>query len=174
MRQFITLNTTYYITKYFLSHPALKLVLALLFAFIMRNTLDISLECTNLALCMEEDRTQELPRPSTRRVSFDPTIVQDESTYYKNKLMRCQQDLGYYKSKIKHLKHTLEEQHNQHLEAHVINSRLYEEVQYLQSENRTLTRELAVAQSKLSRFSRIAAHLEDRGISFSFLKRAKK
>lgn len=178
MKQYITLNITYYITRYFLTNTLFKILLTLLFTLLFRRFLDITSFDTAQVYCMDESTTF-IPKP--KRVMFDPSIDQDDNAHYKNRLMRAKHSLiNYkhnlisYKYEIKILKKTIVEQDNKYLDTQVLNERLYEQVEFLQRENKILTRDLAIAQSKLSRFGRMVSHMEERGISFNFLKRSKK
>lgn len=193
MLQTITLNITYYITKYFYTHPLLKMLFVISLAIIVRNTLDIT-NNTNLVFCLDEDITQETPLvlrsalkdPSQpfvlKHVSFDSTIEQNEhATIDKNRVMRWRRELAHYRStahsqkiEIRQLRGMVEEQNRYVLETHVTNGRLIQEVQCLQVEKKDLARDLAITKSKLSRFGRLTAQLEERGVSFNFFKRTKR
>jgi|SRR5690554_436604 len=177
MKNNINLNLTYYVTQYYMANPLLKIIFVMSLTFIIRATLNIPTDYTNTAFCMEENPSLDVPRPCTKRVRFDPTIDQDDSTYYKNKIMRYKHEVYYYKASVKELKRTLryyEEQHNHNMSIHVINDRLHDELGTLQAENRKLTRNLAIAKSELSRFGRLTAQLKEHGISFKFFNKTKK
>lgn len=146
MKEYLLLNTTYYITKYNLSNPIFKILIFFIISISIRQGLDAS----NYAFCMEDNPLEEVPRP--KRVTFDPSISQDDSAYYKNKLMRCKKELIHYKAKVGHLKQIIEEHR---IEAQVINSMLHEEVRALQGEIRALNSQLAIAQSEASHFSKL-------------------
>lgn len=80
MRQYITLNTTYYITRYFLSHPIFKVLFFLAFSLLLRQALDVS----TYAYCMEEAPITKLPR--TQRFVLDDTAHTDKVHYLRSEI----------------------------------------------------------------------------------------
>lgn len=169
MRQYILLNTTYYITRYSLSNPLFKLVFFLLISIIIRQTLDIS----NYAYCMEDNPLDYIQTP--KRVTFDPSIPDedpDSISAYRKEIERQKSKVSLLRGRLRSAESKLlaytefKEQYKEyqsHLERYriMVNKRdfmLYHrdiEIEELALENKRLTRELAVAKSEASRFSKI-------------------
>lgn len=106
MKQYITLNTTYYITKYFLLHPLFKIITFILFYLMVRQALDVS----TYAYCMDEASTPKLPR-TQRFVSSGVDVAQsDKIHFYKSEIIVRDQYIQDQARTINVLKTRIEEQ----------------------------------------------------------------
>lgn len=168
MKQYILLNVTYYITKYFNSNPLFKIFFTIILSLSIRQVLDTSA----LAFCMEESSLDSVPKP--KRVTFDPSFEEDPTQPYRTTIMKQRYEIAKQHGHIEHLNREIQQREYRLLEKEVLNTRLVDMLARYESEIKGLRRDLAVAESKLSIFSRTALRLQEQGITFNPLKLFKK
>lgn len=147
MKQQVLLNITYYITKYHLSSPLVKILIFFIISISIRQGLDLS----NYTYCMEDPPVETLPRSRRLSIPSATTSTSDELHHLRAELKLRDDYINKQNVVVRSLRALIDRQRYKLLSLSADNENMTRDIESYREQNIELAKELNNVKMKLRR-----------------------